>query len=133
MTRPRQSAPSTRQQRVGEEIRHALSRILTEGNLRDPGLAGRIVTVSEARMSPDLRVATVFVSPFGGGDASALVAALCRARPFLRQRIAAAVKLRHAPELRFEPDRGFETAGRIEVLLRRAVPGSDPGSNDGKA
>ena len=122
-----QSAPSTRQQRVGEEIRHALSRIVAEGNLRDPGLAGRIVTVSEVRMSPDLRVATVFVSPFGDGDASALVAALRRARSFLRQRIAAAVKLRHAPELRFEPDRGFEAAGRIEILLRRTDSGVDDG------
>jgi ribosome-binding factor A len=127
MTRPRQSAPSTRQQRVGEEIRHALSRVLAEGNLRDPGLAGRIVTVSEVRMSPDLRVATVFVSPFGDGDSAGLVAALRRARPFLRQQVAAAVKLRFAPELRFEPDRSFETAGRIEMLLRRSGPGADDG------
>ena len=117
MTRGSSRAPSPRQLRVGEELRHALIEVLRRGGLRDPLLADAEVTVSEVRMSPDLRAATAFVVPFGGGDAAALVEALNRAAPFLRGRIAQSVKLRLVPTLRFSPDRSFEAAGRIEALL----------------
>jgi ribosome-binding factor A len=129
MSRARHREASTRQHRVGEEIRHALARILAEGKLRDPGLAGRSVTVSEVRMSPDLRTAVVFVAPFADPDAEGLIAALGRARPYLRQRLAAAVKLRYAPDLRFEADRTFDRAERIDALLRRGARET----NDGEA
>jgi ribosome-binding factor A len=117
MSRGSGRGPSPRQLRVGEELRHALIEVLRHGGLRDPVLADAQVTVSEVRMSPDLRAATAFVVPFGGGDAAALVKALNRAAPFLRRRLAQSVELRLAPTLRFSADRSFEVADRIERVL----------------
>lgn len=110
--------PSQRQLRVGEEIRHALVQILATAHLRDPDLQDVSITVSEARVSPDLRNATVFVSPLGGGEADTLVAALDRAAGFLRGELARMVRLRHVPALRFEQDRSFDRASRLDDLLR---------------
>ena len=118
MTRSRGRAPSQRQLRVGEEVRHALSQVLGESLLRDPDLAEAAITVTEVRISPDLKNATAFVMPLGGSDLEAKVAALRRAAPFLRGEVARRVKLRFAPRLSFEPDRSFEAAGRIDDLLR---------------
>lgn len=109
--------PSQRQLRVGEEVRHALVRIFGRGELRDPALSGVQITVTEVRMSPDLRNATAFVLPFGGGDPEELVAALRRAAAFLRGQLADEVSLRVVPALRFEADRSFDEASRIEALL----------------
>ncbi|OHC73979.1 MAG: ribosome-binding factor A [Rhodospirillales bacterium RIFCSPLOWO2_12_FULL_58_28] len=111
-------APSQRQLRVGEELRHALALILERGEIRDPGLAGVSVTVTEIRIGPDLRNATVYVMPLGGGGKETVVEALTRARPFLRRRLADAVKLRHVPDLSFRADPSFDEASRIEALLR---------------
>src|SRR5690242_19592581 len=111
-------SPSTRPLRVGEEIRHALAEILARGELRDPALAGRSITVSEVRVSPDLMRATVFVTPLGGGDAAGVVKALNHAAPFLRGQVVKAVKLRRAPDLSFTPDMSFDYAQRIEDALR---------------
>ena len=83
----RRREPSQRQLRVGEELRHALASIFAHGDLRDPAIAERPVTVTEVRVSPDLRNATVYVSPLGGGDDTALLAALQRARPYLPNRL----------------------------------------------
>jgi ribosome-binding factor A len=130
MSRGSGRGPSPRQLRVGEELRHALIDVLRRGGLRDPLLADAQVTVSEVRMSPDLRAATAFVVPFGGGDAVALVAALNRAAPFLRGRIAQSVKLRLVPTLRFSPDRSFETAGRIDSLLHDPAVARDLAAGD---
>ncbi len=115
---PKSGAPSTRPLRVGEEIRHVLALILGRGELRDPALAGQSITVSEVRVAPDLMRATVFVTPLGGGDVAAVVAALNRAAPFLRGQIAKAVQLRRAPELGFVPDTSFDYAHRMEEALR---------------
>jgi ribosome-binding factor A len=99
-------------------VRHALVRILGRGGLHDPALSEARVTVTEVRMSPDLRNATVFVLPFGADrDAGDLAAALRHAAPFLRGQLAGEVALRVVPSLRFEADRSFERAGRIEALL----------------
>jgi len=117
MTRKRGQGPSQRQLRVGEALRHALADILTRGGLRDPELSQLQATVTEVRVSPDLRAATAFVVPFGGGDAEALARELNRAAGFFRARLAGAVELRLAPTIRFAPDRSFEQAGRIEALL----------------
>lgn len=111
------ATPGTRPLRVGEEIRHALAAILGRGELRDPALAGRSITVSEVRVSPDLMRATAFVTPLGGGDIADIVAALNRAAPFLRSQVVKAVKLRRAPELGFAPDTSFDYAQRIEEAL----------------
>jgi ribosome-binding factor A len=104
--------------RVGEEIRHVLAAVFGRGELRDPALVGQSITVSEVRVAPDLMRATVFVTPLGGGDIAAVVAALNRAAPFLRGQVAKAVKLRRAPELGFVPDTSFDYARRIEDVLR---------------
>jgi ribosome-binding factor A len=117
MTRKRSPGPSQRQLRVGEALRHALADILARGELRDPELAGLQVTVTEVRVSPDLRAATAFVVPFGGGDAAALAKALNRATGFFRMRLTDAVELRVAPTVHFAPDLSFDKADRIERLL----------------
>ena len=115
----RGKAPSHRQLRVGEELRHALSRILARGELRDPSLADLNLTVTEVRLSPDLKNATAFVVPLGGGGLEAAVAALNRAGGFFRSRLAQEVALRHAPRVAFAPDRSFDEARRVDEILER--------------
>ncbi len=115
MSKDRQ--PSQRQLRVGEEIRHAMARILAEGEVRDPDVAGASITVTEARPSPDLRAVTLFVMPLGGGDTEKVVAGLNRAAAYLRGRLAKEVNLRFSPALRFMADRSFDQADRMTALL----------------
>ena len=118
-------APSQRQLRVGEELRHALARILARDELRDPALVGAQVTVTEVRVGPDLRSATAYVTPLGGGDAVALVAALRHAAPYIRGRIADEVRLRFVPTIQFAADASFDRVGRIERLLREPAVARD--------
>ena len=108
---------SARQLRVGEELRHALAGVLDRGEMRDPDLRGVSITVTEVDVSPDLRNATAFVMPLGGADRERVIAALRRAAPWLRGQVAQRVELRHAPDFRFELDRGFDHAHRIGELL----------------
>lgn len=110
-------APTQRQLRVGEALRHALAEILGRGDLHDPDLAGRSVTVSEVRVGPDLRTATAYVLPLGGQDSAAIVAALNRTAPYLRGRLGRAVNLKYAPQLRFAADVSFDHVLRMERLL----------------
>lgn len=114
---PSSSGPSQRQLRVGEEVRHALSRILMRHELSDPVLSGPAVTIAEVRMSPDLRNATAFALPFGGKDKGE-IAALNRARQYFRGQIAQEVKLRVSPEINFRLDPSFGEVERVESLLR---------------
>jgi ribosome-binding factor A len=93
--------------------------VITRTNFRDPVLASSSVTVTEVSMSRDLRHATAFVTPFGAGDTTALVAALNRAAPYLRHQIADAVRLRLLPDLRFSEDKASAYASHIDELLRR--------------
>ena len=109
--------PTQRQLRVGEEVRHALARVFARGELADPDLDGLSVTVTEVRMSPDLRNATAFVTPFGGGDTGRIVKALNRAGGYFRGQIAREIDLRYAPTVRFAADRSFDEASRVEELL----------------
>jgi len=131
MRRREARAPSQRQLRVGEEIRHALAWILERGDVRDPGLAGPPVTVTEVRLGPDLRIATVYVTRLGGGDISAVLDALNRARPFLRRRMAASVKLKFVSDLVFRSDTTFDRAARIDTLLRDSQTGDAEAGDDG--
>jgi ribosome-binding factor A len=112
------AAPSQRQLRVGELVRHALSEILQRGEVHDPALEGMVVTVPEVRMSPDLRLATAYVMPLGGQGVAEAVAALERNTKFLRGEVAHRVNLRYAPELRFRVDTSFEESERVDALLR---------------
>ena len=111
-------APSVRQLRVGEEIRHCLAEIFGRGDLHDPDLAGVSLTVSEVRISPDLRNATAFVMPLGGADVETVLAALGRAAPYLRGLIGKQIRLRYVPALDFRRDPSFDAATRIDDILR---------------
>src|SRR5918996_4027278 len=112
------SGPSQRALRVGELIRHAMSDMLTRGDVHDPVLEGHLVTVPEVRMSPDLRMATIYVMPLGGRDIKDVIEALDRNKRYLRGEIAHRVNLKFAPEIRFRADERFDEAERIEKLLR---------------
>ena len=114
------SAPggSQRQLRVGEIVRHAIADLLSQGSVHDPELEGHIITVPEVRMSPDLKLATIYVMPLGGRDIKIVIAALERHKKFLRGEIARRVNLKFAPDVRFRVDERFDEAERIEKLLR---------------
>lgn len=124
MQNRRQTAPrsgrerSQRQLRVGEVIRHALVEILARGEVRDPGLAGLSLTVTEVRVSPDLRNATAFVLPLGGEHTGEALAALRRAAPYLRHKVGETLTMRFLPTLSFEADTGFDEGARVDSLLR---------------
>ena len=109
---------STRSLRVGELIRHAVAEILAQGGVHDPVLESHLVTVPEVRMSPDLKLATIYVMPLGGRDEQAVLEALERNKRFLRGEIAHRVNLKFAPDIRFRLDERFDEAQRVEKLLR---------------
>ncbi|HMK67684.1 MAG TPA: 30S ribosome-binding factor RbfA [Stellaceae bacterium] len=111
--------PTARQLRVGEEVRHGLARILSRGDLHDPALAEVTITVTEARMSPDLKHAIVFVMPLAGAHAPEVLSGLKRSATFLRGVLAREVTLRFSPTLSFVLDTSFEHANRISELLHR--------------
>jgi ribosome-binding factor A len=110
--------PSQRALRAGELIRHALAEILSRGGVHDPVIETHLITVPEVRMSPDLRLATVYVMPLGGHDEKDVLAALERNKRHLRGEIAHRINLKFAPDLRFRIDDRFDEAERIERLLR---------------
>ena len=110
--------PSQRQLRVGESLRKALSEIFLRSEIADPDLAGAAVTVSEVRTSPDLKNATIYVLPLGGGNEDLVVAALERHKKFVRGELARRISLRHMPELTFELDATFNQSDAVDVLLR---------------
>jgi ribosome-binding factor A len=109
---------SQRQLRVGELIRHELADMLSRGDIHDPVIQAHLITVPEVRMSPDLRLATIYVMPLGGRDVEAVIAALDRNKRYVRGEIARRVNLKFAPEIRFRVDERFDEAERIEKLLR---------------
>src|ERR1700709_1252035 len=123
---------SQRQLRVGETVRHAIAEILAQGSVHDDDLEGHIVTVPEVRMSPDLKLATVYVMPLGGKDTDIVIAALARNKKFLRGEVAHRVNLKFAPDLRFRTDERFDEAERIGKLLRTPAGQRDlkPESDD---
>jgi len=108
---------SQRQLRVGELVRHAMAEMLMRGDVHDPVIEGHLITVPEVRMSPDLRLATIYVMPMGGRDAEQVVAAFERHKKFLRAEIAHRINLKFAPDIRFRVDERFEEAERIDKLL----------------
>lgn len=110
---------SQRQLRVGEELRHVLAQVLSRGELRDPDLVGRTITVTEVRISPDLKNATAFIVPLGGEHKAEVLKALKRCSAFLRGAIGHEVRLRVVPRLSFELDISFDHAQKIEEILHR--------------
>ena len=123
---------SQRQLRVGETVRHAVADILSQGSVHDPDLEGHIITVPEVRMSPDLKLATVYVMPLGGRDTEVVLSALERNKKYLRGEIAHRVNLKFAPEIRFRADERFDEVERIEKLLRTPAVQRDLAPGEGE-
>ena len=122
--------PTQRQLRVSEEIRHVLSTIFLRGQFRDPALSDARITVTEVRISPDLKNATAFVARLGRTDISALLPALKRVAPWLRTQIAHEMKLRIAPQVSFQPDTTLDYAMHVDALLRQPDVARDLGTRD---
>src|SRR3954454_8759293 len=127
--------PSQRQLRVGEELRHALAQLLRPGELRDPALREANITVTEVRVSPDLKNATAYVMPLAGTNADEIMNGLKRSAPFLRAMLARSVELRQAPNIAFAYDTAFDSAARIVELLHTPEVERDlgPAADDDEA
>jgi ribosome-binding factor A len=110
--------PTQRQLRVGELLRHTLANVFAREEIADPDLASRLITVCEVKVSSDLKHATAYVTPTGGGDAEKMARDLNRHQRFLRGLLARRVELRYVPELIFKADVSIDEAQRIESLLR---------------
>ena len=109
--------PSQRMLRIGELIRHKIAELLTRGEIHDDVIAGHSITLPEVRISPDMKLATVYVMPLGGSDMKPVIEALMHHRKYIRAQVAQTLNLRYAPDLRFREDETFEEATRIDRLL----------------
>ena len=127
MARGKSNNTSQRQLRVGEVIRHALSQALARGDTHDPDLAHVSVTVSEVRMSPDLKIATAFVLPLGGVNAEVVIKALARNKAELRHLVTREVRLKFSPDLRFLADTTFDEMDKTRAMLESAAVKRDLG------
>jgi len=121
--------------RVAELVRHACAEVLSRGEINDPVLETNVVTVPRVTMSPDLKLATLFVMPLGGKDSQAVIKALDKHRAFLRGEIARKVNLKFAPDVRFKIDDSFDNSAKIDALLnsdkvRRDLDATDGGHDD---
>lgn len=124
------AGPTQRQLRVAEEIRHVLAGVFTRHEFRDPDLAGAEITVTEVRISPDLKHATVFVVRLGRSDVEELLPALKRAGAYLRGQVAHALRLRFAPDLHFQSDTALDYAMKIDDLMHRPEVARDLKDHD---
>ncbi|MDQ6435552.1 30S ribosome-binding factor RbfA [Mesorhizobium sp. LHD-90] len=119
MSKTPSAGPSQRMLRVGEQVRHALSDVLARGEVRDDVIENTVISISEVRMSPDLKIATAFVSPLGAADNDAVIKALARNAKFIRGRVSGALRqMRSMPEFRFRLDTSYDNMARIDELLR---------------
>ncbi|MBZ9701142.1 MULTISPECIES: 30S ribosome-binding factor RbfA [unclassified Mesorhizobium] len=131
MPRSTTSGPSQRMLRVGEQVRHALSETLQRGEIIDPLVENAVVSVSEVRMSPDLKIATAFISPLGATDAGAVVEALNKHAKFIRGRVSGALRqMKYMPEFRFRLDTSFDNFARINDLLKSPEVARDLDADD---
>lgn len=131
MSRQQSSGPSQRMLRVGEQVRHALSDILQRGEVRDDLIETTVVSVSEVRMSPDLKIATAFVSPLGAKDDKAVIEALNRNARFIRGRISPALRqMKYMPEFRFRLDTSYDNFSKINELLHSPEVARDLGHHE---
>jgi ribosome-binding factor A len=131
MSRSSSAGPSQRQLRVGEQVRHALSDVLQRGEVRDDLIETTVISISEVRMSPDLKIATAFVSPLGAKDDAAVVEALNRNARFIRGRVSGALRqMKYMPEFRFRLDESFDNFAKIDELLRSPEVARDLDKDD---
>ena len=119
MSRFASSGPSQRQLRVGEQVRAAITAVLQRGGVNDPRIENTVIAISEVHMSPDLRIATAYVTPLGDADHAGVVEALNRNARYLRKQVTPALRqMKYMPELRFRDDTSFDNYQRIDELLR---------------
>ena len=131
MSKKDTAGPSQRQLRVAEEIRHVLAGIFMRHEFRDPDLAGAEITVTEVRLTPDLKHAMVFVSRLGRSDVEELIPVMKRASAYMRGQVAHALRLKFAPDLHFQPDHALDYAMKIEKLMHQPEVARDLGKNGG--
>lgn len=128
---PDKGGLNQRQLRVGERLRHVLADLFARGAVHDPVLAGTSLTISEVRVTRDLRQATVYVVELGGDLSPDVQKALARATPFLRGEVARQSNLKYAPNLTFRVDETFAESMRIDKLLHEARRSSPDDGGDG--
>ncbi len=117
--------------RVGEQVRHALSEMLQRGEITDPVIETSVISVSEVRMSPDLKIATAFVSPLGAKDTGAVIESLNRHAKFIRGRVSHALRqMKYMPEFRFRLDTSFDNFSKIDELLKSPEVARDLGHDE---
>ncbi len=129
MQRSETPEKSVRTLRVGEQVRHALSAILQRGDVHDETLAKHMVSVTEVRMSPDLRHATVFVKPLLGRDEDVVLKALRTNTAYLQRAVAQVVQTKYAAKLKFLADESFDEGSHIDALLRAPKVAQDLGED----
>ncbi len=122
---PDAAGRSVRLLRIGEQVRHAIAEVIGRGELRDELLQRTIVSVSEVRVTADLRHATVFVKSLGGGDDDAVVKALASHARYLRGEVARQLATKYTPDLRFRRDESYDAGARIDAILRRPAIARD--------
>lgn len=119
MTKPTSSAPSQRMLRVGEQVRSAITQVLQRGEVRDDLIERTVISISEVRMSPDLKIATAFVTPLGVADHDIVIEALNRHTKYIRGRLGPHLRqMKYMPEVRFRDDTSFDNYKKIDALLR---------------
>lgn len=132
MTRPTSSAPSQRMLRVGEQVRAAITQVLQRGEVGDDLIEKTVISISEVRMSPDLKIATAYVAPLGVSDHTEVIAALNRNAKFIRGRLGPQLRqMKYMPEVRFRDDTSFDNYQKIDALLRSPEVQRDLGATDG--
>ncbi|TCD16345.1 30S ribosome-binding factor RbfA [Oricola cellulosilytica] len=127
------SMPSQRQLRVGEQVRHALTTVLQRGEVRDPVIEGEVISVNEVRMSPDLKIATAYITALGRQDMEPVVKALAANAKFIRGRVGPSLRqMKYMPQFRFRADTSFYNFSKIDELLRSPEVARDLDHEDGE-
>ena len=125
------AGPSQRMLRVGEQVRHALSEMLQRGDVRDDVIESNVISVSEVRMSPDLKIATAYVTPLGVADGQPVIKALAANAKFIRGRVSGALRqMKYMPEFRFRLDTAFDNFQKMDELMRRPEVARDLDHDD---
>ena len=133
MTRATSSAPSQRMLRVGEQVRAAITQVLQRGEVRDPLLEKTVISISEVRMSPDLKHATAYVTPLGVKDHEVVIDALNRNSKFIRGRLGPQLRqMKYMPEFRFRLDTSYDNFQKINDLLHSPEVARDLDKKDGE-
>lgn len=133
MSKATSSSPSQRMLRVGEQVRAAITQVLQRGEVRDDLIEKTVISISEVRMSPDLKIATAYVSPIGVADHDGVIAALNRHAKYIRGRLGGQLRqMKYMPEVRFRDDTSFDNYRKIDELLRSPEVARDLGPDEDK-